>query len=801
MVVTFLQTRFPPILPSLQQGCEEKNKVKLQDDSPSTYFEDDLDKLVGLGRENKSTLGDLLFHFFRYYGHEVNFEANVVSVREGKLISKEGKGWHLLQNNRLCVEEPFNTSRNLGNTADDTSFRGLHMELRRAFTAVSEGKFEECCVQYEYPPEEERSWERPPPQPRPILSAIPSVPSRGGRGGGRGGRHANNYNRGPNTGGRRPSSAANRANNVRHTNPSFSAEIALQAQHLLHDHLYQQIQLLQAQEAELRMQLQNQSLLTGRPPPTMIRQPYLQFPVPPQDTSAADENSRARAGTVNHPPLTTPIRQQVFYHPSFLPVAMPGIQGPNTNPPSPSLAPAMPDVRRSHRRSSITNTSPRGPLRAQSQPAPAQFNLGALYSSVANPEGASALQGSPKRGTGEKDGLMPNGVPILPKGAFLTENRPSEYVGYYVGDPAHSQAARTTSIISPLAVSGGLAIQSGGFPSLARSSPEHGSSSRTAHSDRISSSLQDPHPLSTSLQSSQSRPLTRSRTQQDQGPLIVDGSVPVTERRNSIHADHGDHFMAMSPSISTSEDRPYNTPGSTSDMSQDVPDHVFYDDEYDIYERSRQGVQNHTHINGWKPTINGVAINGNIGRLELQRLQFADAVPAVDFYRRKPSTNQLRDNNNSYFFSVNDNSLEKDRHVQDKIPEPAVNTVPPAKEARTTSQPKARANGVDTERVGNASGNNKGKSKGRQDHSHAANAVQAADKKDKRGDHSHRKPNGNASSNGAHGQTHVSSSTSSWQTSKKKHRKGAKDTADTNRVHLPNGAEPLPADESLRKGG
>ena len=37
-----------------------------------------------------------------------------------------------MQNNSLCVEEPFNVSRNLGNTADEATVNGLQLEFRRA---------------------------------------------------------------------------------------------------------------------------------------------------------------------------------------------------------------------------------------------------------------------------------------------------------------------------------------------------------------------------------------------------------------------------------------------------------------------------------------------------------------------------------------------------------------------------------------------------------------------------------------------------------------------------------------------
>ena len=74
------------------------------------------------------------------------------------------KSWLLAINNRLCVEEPFNTMRNLGNTADDTSFRGIHLELRRAFDLIAAGKLDECCEQYVFPKEEEKPEEEDTPK-------------------------------------------------------------------------------------------------------------------------------------------------------------------------------------------------------------------------------------------------------------------------------------------------------------------------------------------------------------------------------------------------------------------------------------------------------------------------------------------------------------------------------------------------------------------------------------------------------------------------------------------------------------
>lgn len=166
MILNFLQTRDPPILPALHQRVHQKRPPN---NGVDISFDDDIESLRGFGEENKETLGELLFAFFKKYGHELDYEKKVMSVRHGKLLSKEEKGWQYLQNNRLCVEEPFNVSRNLGNTADDSSVRGLHLEFRRAHKILSDGlDLSICCEQYEFPPEEPHtSLPINPPQHRP----------------------------------------------------------------------------------------------------------------------------------------------------------------------------------------------------------------------------------------------------------------------------------------------------------------------------------------------------------------------------------------------------------------------------------------------------------------------------------------------------------------------------------------------------------------------------------------------------------------------------------------------------------
>ena len=353
MILNFLQTRNPPVLPCLHR----KPHLRLSDATgkPSA-FADNLEALRGFGEKNKETLGELLFHFFRRYAHEVDYERYVVSVREGRLISKEAKKWHLMQNNRLCVEEPFNTERNLGNTADDISFRGVHLELRRAFDLLSEAKLDECCEQYTFPPLPEKVWEKPPLKP-PSARGIRLGP------GNRGGKNVSGQHRAGQ--GRRASSAAamnKLAGSQVVAAGTVGPEHSLQAhfQQLdLHDHLYNEYQLLQAQELELRA-------IQAMQAHSHMQASSLTAPLPQRPL----KSNPARAAAANQAPLSVPLGSGSFAYP--IPYhGVPGTphQSIHTNPSSPSMKSAQPELRRTSHRSSNGESAASPSLRSQSQPA------------------------------------------------------------------------------------------------------------------------------------------------------------------------------------------------------------------------------------------------------------------------------------------------------------------------------------------------------------------------------------------------------------------------------------------------
>ena len=96
MLIFFLQTRTPAVLPVLQQIPPEgqaEAPAELIDDF-NVYFYKDIAALEKTWpRQNTQSTGELLFQFFHFYAHEFPYLEGVVCIRKGALISKEGKRW------------------------------------------------------------------------------------------------------------------------------------------------------------------------------------------------------------------------------------------------------------------------------------------------------------------------------------------------------------------------------------------------------------------------------------------------------------------------------------------------------------------------------------------------------------------------------------------------------------------------------------------------------------------------------------------------------------------------------------
>lgn len=389
LLINFLQTRSPPVLPQINS--------KNEDLSPRSDFRADIEYFRNFGKANGETLNELLFNFFRRYGFEIDYERSVISVREARLLSKkDDKHWDRSNNSRLCVEEPFNTDRNLANTADDYAWRGLHLELRRAFDHIADGEdFEyEVAAQYEFPPDPKPVIERQQPLSRPpTLTRSLSQTSRGGRGmqsiRPRGGYSGRDPPRIPGSNNRRASSAAAFGHTsfpLAHSSPQMSLpnEYMIQSPHQqsphqnqkvgdigMHERLSQMHRELSAQEQQLRqqsIQLANRASVVntlranfgsnmppGRPPSLNGYQGY--------DRNAANDDVPATAPL---PQLGYPYVQWngTQLTPGWLSPSQAPRGGTDTNPSSPSQTPSS--MRRSLQRNQVSSMPT---TRSQSQPA------------------------------------------------------------------------------------------------------------------------------------------------------------------------------------------------------------------------------------------------------------------------------------------------------------------------------------------------------------------------------------------------------------------------------------------------
>ncbi len=808
MIINFLQTRDPPILPALQQSPFIQKKFM---SGLNVAFDKSITSHRGYGSNNKDSLGGLLFQFFRYYGHEIDFETSVMSVRAGKVVSKLEKNWHFLQDNRLCVEEPFNTSRNLGNTADDTSVRGIHLELRRAFQMVSEANLGRCCDEYEPPAnlvDAPRPLERQNASVnRPTLTPHTAATSgRAGRGGSRGGRQNNQFHRNSNPG-RRASSASTRglpfsqpaslSSNITQT------ELSLQAQHqqyLLHDRLFQQYQFLQAQEQGLRAQLHQQAVLQGRMIPTST---YPHFLLPYGAYAGSQEElMRARAGTINQPHLTAPVRPHGFSFPSSYGGRSPGY-GTTTNPPSPLLNTILPDSRRSYRRSSLTHGSSGASLRAHSQPPrPVPSPLSFSSATDNHHEHMPGMQQNPVRGPSSTSTTAQEFVDAM-AGAqgrlyqnLSTDRRGSEYIGYYLGHSPPLPTYQRSVVGSPFICSTGLGIQNGGIspqvlaqlPSNPLSIPPFTSDLTLSTSVELQTTKSEPLE-GLPLQDASRRPHNLSSS--SSGPVVVvNGSViRDPECRQSIINLRGS-LSTSNFDTSASDDVAVETPTSSDDCSQglhgseiayneSIPDQDSHITTKEPSEKEKRSKNPMRQVNGHTD----LSYAGRLPKLSVGPLSMENQSPRVNGADRALEPTAASD-------AVMSQIIVKTFQTQ-------ALQLSPVKEVRTPSPTKSRGSSIPRD---SAQGASKPKSKGKA--KQKKSSLSSIDLGEGKAEALASQPNGLSSSAQAVNPTGNMGSASGWQTQKKKskHRKSSKSETDLKGLNSA-GGEFLPLEESLRKGG
>lgn len=327
----------------------------------------------------------------------------------------------------------------------------------------------------------------------------------------------------------------------------------------------------------------------------------------------------------------------------------------------------------------------------------------------------------------------------------------------------------------------GLALQNGGFIPIVN--PQEYMAAMSASQDTFAGSS-DTQSISTNKTvtpqaPSSQRSTPRAATSADRGPLIVDGSVPPSEPRPVYPIEHIDSYASSSQYNSNSDDPNTDTPASVSDtFSQDYQDNSSVDIDHTSSWYSRPADAPKPAQSG-EPLVNGHS-NGKPGLLStrLQNLHHSNTEKVAEPPLKSGKTHHpaAKDTSNHRQLA----STEKGQS--------ASGSATTGTESTSTSHHKRRPNGVDAaEKVNGV--NHKSKPKGRHDASHHHSS---ADKERHHDHHASRKTNG---VNATHDSNH---SNGGWQTSKKKKQKNARSNAASAHHH---GGEPLPADESMRKGG
>ncbi|KAF2995989.1 hypothetical protein E8E13_000289 [Curvularia kusanoi] len=472
LIINFLQTRQPPILPALHNL--PFREIDSTTGQPSNSgFADDVDQLRGFGDANKESIGQLLFHFFRQYAYEVDYEKEVISVRQGKRIPREEKLWHpgggqKEGTNRLCVEEPFNIERNLGNSADDYAWRGLHLEIRRAFDLLADGQqLGKACELFQFPAEGKPNpllFQKPTSKKATITSSVPIRSSRGGSNH-RGGRGGFNMKGQHSNGSRRSSGSqpfAQGRPNFLHSPPLqhgsgqeyFNVSRGIHDHLQLHDQLYQQYQMLEMQSNSLRAQLAaqqhaQQAHRAAQMHAHVLAQSQGQQYVPngsngsPHKSPYVNGRSSPRLAELGIPPSALP-QGFMYPYPGFYGAQHPGLSQDSvrTNPSSPSLSNSMPGARRVvHRASNASDTSVN---RSQSQPARGMPPQPVLASYPPMPQFydpvpfigypiARSSQDTPETTSTSDTQSSPPSKIAEPTSSSLSST-PKEYVGYYIAE-------------------------------------------------------------------------------------------------------------------------------------------------------------------------------------------------------------------------------------------------------------------------------------------------------------------------------------------------------------------------------
>ncbi|KAJ1627793.1 hypothetical protein T492DRAFT_1022438 [Pavlovales sp. CCMP2436] len=175
MVIGYLQTTEPPVLPCLQQLARPDGAEQVVD-GYDVWFNDDaraLGEHFSRGR-NGASLSQLLAGFFKRYSTDFKPGEQTVCPRLGCTLGLGEKVWGESQTanarkgrkadrHLFCIEDPFEVTHDLGRVMDSSTLKWVTEELARAHALLQRGaSLSELCAEWTAAEEEQRRPDPPP---------------------------------------------------------------------------------------------------------------------------------------------------------------------------------------------------------------------------------------------------------------------------------------------------------------------------------------------------------------------------------------------------------------------------------------------------------------------------------------------------------------------------------------------------------------------------------------------------------------------------------------------------------------
>ncbi|KAF9956170.1 hypothetical protein BGZ65_002925 [Modicella reniformis] len=131
MLITYLQTVTPPILPDLQQQTTNR-MVDRVINGHNCSFDRNWSNHEATARMNTDTPAELLLGLLKFFGYKFNYDQWEVNTRLGQFLTMQMSvdSWN------MCVMDPFMVTRNVAGMVRESNVRVIKEAFQKSYTAL-----------------------------------------------------------------------------------------------------------------------------------------------------------------------------------------------------------------------------------------------------------------------------------------------------------------------------------------------------------------------------------------------------------------------------------------------------------------------------------------------------------------------------------------------------------------------------------------------------------------------------------------------------------------------------------------